>query len=220
MRLLLASLVLALCMGGVASAEQGHKYDWLCDPVMSWTVSSGTPTQDTYSGERWPSCYLGRGGSDTVDLGGRWQDRIFGGAGGDTINLGRGYDSAIGNSGHDEIYGEKQIDVLYGGSGNDLLDGGPGHDSLFGGGFCQETWYFGFLPHSQPDSLRPTVACGWGGSDTLRGGEGDDWLWESNSDNHGDGLPDHLDGGPGYDYCAVEPGIDTWTDCEVVRELA
>lgn len=130
-----------------------------------------------------------------------------------------------GLEGADTLISEgRQKDFLYGGPGHDLLEGHknlediPSSDDLFGGGFCRETGYYGFektaAREGWPDPS--TLPCNLDGADVLRGGAGDDWLWESNSDLTGDGRVDTLHGGPGYDVCVAE-AIDTVRECEDVR---
>jgi Ca2+-binding RTX toxin-like protein len=146
---------------------------------------------------------LGTGGDDV----------LRGGPVGGGLNGMRGDDRVLGNDGKD---------IAYGGRGSDFVRGGrnAAHstDDLFGGGFCSETGYYGFQRTAEqkgwPDPS--TIPCGVDGPDILNGGPGRDWLWESNSDNHGDGQIDVLDGGPGFDVCVAE-AEDIVVDCEDVR---
>jgi Ca2+-binding RTX toxin-like protein len=92
-------------------------------------------------------------------------------------------------------------DVLSGGSGEDLVAGGAGNDELDGGGGVDILR----ADHSGvgPDSVGPCSA-GPGsppGTNTLRGGLGDDLL-------AGDDGRDTLIGGPGDDYAFGRPGND------------
>lgn len=133
---------------------------------------------------------------------------------------GADYHAANGHGGDDEIFGGRSKDILYGGEGNDLVVGyqsGRGNsDDLFGGDFSCESENYGFP--GWPDG---TYTCedyppGIDGADVLKGGGGKDWLWESNSDVHGDGAHDRLNGGPGFDVCVLE-ATDTQRNCEDVR---
>lgn len=130
-----------------------------------------------------------------------------------------------GLGGNDTLISEgRQKDFLYGGEGDDLLEGHknlegiPSSDDLFGAGFCRETGYYGFERTAERESWPDpaTLDCNIDGADVLRGGAGDDWLWESNSDQTGDGQVDLLHGGPGFDVCVAE-AIDTVRECEDVR---
>jgi Ca2+-binding RTX toxin-like protein len=181
-------------------------------PKRYYTVVSGTAGADAYTFPESPVpwvCYFALGDADRI-TGSTWIDTAILGPGNDTANMRGGADSVDGNGGSDVIDGGAGgPTVLFGGYGNDTLTGGGAEDDLFGGEVCSETTYWGFTGNPS------TAACGNGGSDHLYGAGGNDWLWESNSDNTGDGSYDYLDGGAGNDYCAVE-STDTAVNCETV----
>lgn len=215
MALIVAAAALAVWAAPTAGAVTiPHRADYC--PASWYVVHVGTNGPDTYtvgvpSVAKWP-CYFGAGGADHV-TGSTWIDAIVGGGGADVLNGRGGADSIDGQGGNDTVSTTGAPGVLYGGNGSDTVTGGPGEQDIFGGGVCTETSYWGFGGGPSTDP------CNVGdGSDHLYGMGGDDWLWESNSDQHGDGVVDYLDGGPGNDFCAAE-AIDVVTGCETVERL-
>jgi Ca2+-binding RTX toxin-like protein len=179
-------------------------------------IAHGTTSRDVvnlHDGSGFDDCYDARDGNDDVFAQGGL-DNVWGGNGNDLLDGGAGGDGMNGEAGTDELIGRDGHDTMYGGGGNDTLSAQEGPDDLFGGGFCNETDHYGF--DSFPEYDVTNVPCGGGGSDVLQGGPGNDWLWESNSDQVGDNEVDQLWGGGGYDICTIE-AIDTAVDCEEVH---
>ncbi len=171
------------------------------DTISNFERVHGSKYADSLTGgDSGPAAHnelLGRGGNDTLK-GGGGNDTLEGGAGADSLDGGAGKDvleyrssdagvkvdlrngtasegHAAGDtiSGFEHVTGSKHNDRLQGDSGDNKLKGLSGNDSLW------TDWPL------------------WGdrvggGADTLEGGEGDDWLFDS-----GDTAADRLDGGPG-----------------------
>ena len=171
------------------------------DTISNFERVHGSNHADSLTGgDSGPAAHnelLGRGGNDTLK-GGGGNDTLEGGAGADSLDGGDGKDvleyrssdagvkvdlrngtasggHAAGDtiSGFEHVTGSKHSDRLQGDSGDNNLKGLSGNDSLWG------DW-----------SLWGDRVGG--GADTLEGGEGDDWLFDS-----GDTAADRLDGGPG-----------------------
>ena len=141
--------------------------------------------------------------------GGRGDDDIKGGSNVDTINGDDGQDALLGYGGNDRINGGLGEDILQGLQGNDIMDGGAGNDVLTG------DWDTG------PLDLY--------GADTLRGGPGDDRLFQSSVtvtdiEDHilawaPDGKKDVLDCGDGNDQAwgNVNTDHDVFRNCETIH---
>lgn len=168
------------------------------------------------------------GGADNV-TGGTGDDVIGGGIGTDTLSGGDGNDTLLGGDNADTLNGDADDDYLVGGDGNDIMDGGTENDTLDGsdgddtldGGDGDDILYGG----SGSDTLRggngsdfiyalrdPYDDLGPGESDrdtgvsnTLLGGDGDDWLYG------GEGN-DIFDGGAGNDRMIGEPSYSVDDD--------
>ncbi len=153
--------------------------------------------------------------------GGFGADRIEGSWGDDTLlgngvywtnwnNPAHGYwsRSYTGADDGDTILGGSGHDFINGNAGLDSLDGGPGNDTIYGGQ-NEGAWTAG-KTRTNTIHLRE-------GHDTLKGGEGDDWM-------NGNMGRDILHGGPGFDWIRGgqdedllygEAGWDTlWGDLE------
>lgn len=207
-----AALLLTLPVLLPVAAHASHA-SWACEPGIAWTIKHGTNSADTWTGAGSSLyCYDAMDGNDNI-TGGTNQDNILLGGGVDVANGRDQRDGINGESGQDDISGSGGSDRLYGGSGIDTVRGGDGADNLFGGGFCQETGYWGFN-----STLTNTITCWNDAGDTLLAGAGDDWVWDSNSDIHGDGAVDTVDGGSGFDICVVE-AIDIVSNCEQINLL-
>ena len=194
---------------------------WVVHDESIYHLTDGGNDWTGVNGGAFDDCVDGKAGADTMD-GAGGGDNLWGGLGNDTIRGGAYGDAIIGEDGADLIRGEGGGDRLYGGTWDDELIGGDGADNLFGGGFCNETDHWGFDSFGDsflgPRYDETNIPCGWGGADTLRGGEGDDWIWESNTDGNiatGDGYVDVVEGGAGFDICKVE-AIDIVSGCEEV----
>tara|TARA_R110002096_G_scaffold280294_1_gene474426 strand:- start:807 stop:6806 length:6000 start_codon:yes stop_codon:yes gene_type:complete len=149
-------------------------------------------------------------------------DQIIGNGGNDYLNGGDGNDQLSGGDGADRLVGGEGADSLSGGAGNDTLyvdaqdtkiDGGEGTDSVRVQGedgvkvdmtdASIERAYGGAGDDSfdASDSTDAVYEYGYGGDDTLTGGDGNDYL------NGGDGN-DQLSGGDGADRLVGGEGDD------------
>jgi Ca2+-binding RTX toxin-like protein len=145
--------------------------------------------------------------SSNVISGGPDSDYVRGGQKDDTINGDAGQDILHGYGGNDKISGGIDDDVLQGLQGSDRLDGGDGSDVLVG------DWDTGPL--------------NFYGADDLKGGPGDDFLFQSAISASGpitpttpDGFKDILDCGDGNDeaWGNVNTDHDVFKNCEVVHK--
>ncbi|XWX05595.1 hypothetical protein VZO05_15655 (plasmid) [Aggregatilineales bacterium SYSU G02658] len=109
---------------------------------------------------------------------GSGNDTLIGSAGNDLIFGNDGHDSIMGGDGDDTIWGGAGNDIIFGGSGDDEIRGGLGSDTVFGG--------------MGNDTFIETAADG--GSDSYRGGDGDDLFLMVL-----DGFSDLFFGDAGYD---------------------
>ncbi len=140
-------------------------------------------------------------------IGGSGNDRVSAGAGNDFVNAGAGDDVVVGDAGNDSIIGLDGNDTIYGGDGIDSISSGEGEDSINGGN--QADWIFAAGGNDrivetetrQIDARGQSTDSGnfidagdgndyveavWnsqfsGKNDTVRGGRGDDYLFD-----HGD----------------------------------
>lgn len=189
------------------------------------TYSHGTIGDDV--GDFYPfedgQCWWARAGNDSFNAGNQGYNLAFGGPGSDALNGHFGNDSLNGGPNTDTLTGGTSKDYLYGGGGSDYIDGGPSgpgsSDDLFGGGFCRETGYYGFVEGSGGGGNTPDLPCSNDLGDTIKGGPGIDYIWESNSDRVGDGHVDIIDGGDHKDVCIVE-SIDVVSNCETIITIA
>ena len=178
---------------------------------------SGPAAHNELLGRGGDDTLKGGGGNDTLE-GGAGADRLVGGAGKDVLEY-RSSDAEVGVSlrngtasgghaagdtisGFEHVTGSEHNDTLTGDSGDNKLKGLGGNDELWG------DWPL------------------WGdrvggGADTLEGGEGDDWLYDS-----GDTAADRLDGGPGdhdvvsYLYSPTSVKVDLSTNPVTASEGA
>lgn len=184
-----------------------------CNSTLVMQVSQGTDEADEWVGTYDHDCVDLRLGRDDGQ-GKSGTDNVLAGGGPDTLDGGGYLDGMNGQNGDDSLVGGQGNDILYGGDGDDTVVGGGGHDSLFGGDFSRASDYYGFnWPGPQCEVYPECEEARGDAGDTLDGGDGDDWLWESNSDHVSDDVVDYLDGGPGYDYCAYGPE-DVAVNCE------
>lgn len=148
----------------------------------------------------------GTAGSDNLaDTQGN--DTVYALGSGDTISAGNGSDILYGGAGWDYVVGGYGADILYGWTGSDWLDGGAGDDEVYGwkgddlvdGGTGNDKVY---------GSAGNDAVYGFDGADELYGWTGSDFLYSA-----GDGSPDGVFGGPGYDICVVEE-LDSAVGCE------
>lgn len=192
-----------------------------CDTdYFSWDIKHYGDTANTIdrSSSAVPVCYDMGLGADTM-TGSSFTDNLFGRDGNDELSGGPSLDNLHGGLGADDLFGDGGNDIMYGSYGNDELNGGNGNDSLFGGGWCNASDHYNFDSYISGYDVT-TIPCAWGGQDILIGGDGNDWIWESNTDGPvSDGVYDEIYGGAGTnDYCAVGPE-DFVTGCETVVEL-
>jgi Ca2+-binding RTX toxin-like protein len=139
--------------------------------------------------------------------GGGDSDYIRGGNADDTINGGDGQDILHGYNGNDTIRGGIGDDILQGLQGNDIIYGGDGNDVLVG-----------------DHDIGPISSFG---ADILKGGPGDDTLFQNGVGSEpprtpitSDGFKDILDCGDGIDeaFVNVNTDHDEFKNCEVVHK--
>lgn len=106
----------------------------------------------------------GTSGSETL-FGTVGNDRIQGQGGNDTIFGSEGVNNLQGGDGDDLIYGGSQRDTIFGGFGNDTIYASEGNNAVFGD-FGNDTIYTG--------SGNDFIDGGFGGSDTIFLGGGQD----------------------------------------------
>ena len=146
---------------------------------------------------------IGNGGNDYLN-GGASNDQLSGGDGNDTLIGGEGSDSLSGGAGNDTLYVDAKDTKIDGGEGTDSVRvqgedgvkvdmtessierayGGDGDDTFDASGSSENVYEYGY-----------------GGDDTLTGGDGNDYL------NGGDGN-DQLSGGDGADRLIGGEGND------------
>lgn len=175
---------------------------------------TGTPADETLTGDTGNDILNGGGGADTLE-GLDGDDRLDSGQvydpvakvwrkddKGDRLDGGRGNDTLQGGAGADILLGGEGDDKLTGGGGKDLLQGGDGKDELRSG-----------LVY---DPLTRTSARDDAG-DRLEGGDGDDLLVGGASHDVLLGGPgnDHLGGGGGHDLLMGGDGDDRLESSEV-----
>ncbi|MGQ0431637.1 MAG: prealbumin-like fold domain-containing protein [Microthrixaceae bacterium] len=199
---------------GTDSLTGGTGDDWLHGDDDNDTIDAGTGN-DLASGDGGNDVVFGRGGNDHVSgdggddsvLGEDGVDRVTGGSGDDVVSGGDGDDHAGTNIrvnhplqgaaqlGAAGVFGEDGADTVIGGSGGDSLFGGSGNDRAFGGDGDDD-------------------AFGGSGRDYLSGGADNDVLYadDPGSPEEGDGLPDGLRGGPGFDTLFGQAGNNITTE--------
>lgn len=178
---------------------------------------------------------------DTI-FGAPGNDQMDGRRGNDCLVGDEGLDTAIGNTGSDVIFGNTETDLLSGRDGNDRIFGGPGNEATDqGGGLAGGKGKDQLFGESGNDELsggpKGDTLVGGNDNDLLNGGEGDDTLDDSLrfADNPGQNrfiggpeddeidavngrLDKKIDGGPGFDECAVDDNDTKIRNCEIVRE--
>ncbi|MRV76085.1 DUF4214 domain-containing protein [Duganella sp. FT92W] len=121
---------------------------------------TGTSGDDHLIGSAWDDVLSGGDGRDDL-RGGNGNDRLDGGAGNDYINDSGGNNTLLGGDGNDSLsaagFDESDVNLLDGGMGDDWLDASHGISTQLGG--------------AGDDNL--TI---WGGSGTLDGGDGNDFI--------------------------------------------
>lgn len=174
-------------------------------------VLFGLRGEDLLDGGDGADQLVGGPGVDTI-YGGAGDDQIWGDGedggifapdGSDVVYGGAGNDIVQGFDGNDQLFGEDDNDTLYGDFGADVVEGGAGDDGLYGQGF----FFSGGIPllNFFDD----------GASDTLRGGDGNDYLNAAAGNDilEGGAGADTLEGEAGADYLTGGDGDDSlWGD--------
>lgn len=219
-------LVDPIMLYAFGSRETGS---WVLQESISIEVQAGDGADTVYGGGG-ADLLLGGAGNDRL-LGGSGADTIEGGAGRDTIDAqrgddlilgGEGHDIASGGSGNDTLFGGAGNDTLYGFVGDDVVEGGAGRDVLIGdvgadlmiggsgrdlldGGDGDDILWSDFAPGQEEGAADPE-----GNHDTIRGGDGNDWMDLGNGQNLGDGGDgnDTMQGGVGDDILLGFAGDD------------
>lgn len=169
--------------GGGGSSSQNNAPD---------PTQEGDDDPNALTGTNFDDVIFGREGDDTIDggigndyldgnadndelIGGIGDDTLRGGLGDDSLSGGSGQDSLLGFGGVDTLEGGEGDDYLRGGGDNDIVTGGLGNDTVIGGedddtvsGILGEPGDFPTSDLDGADTLQ-----GWGGSDTIILGNGD-----------------------------------------------
>ena len=131
-------------------------------------------------------------GGENRLVGDAGNDTLVGAAGNDLLRGGVGDDVLIGNGGDDALFGDEENDSIAAGDGDDTVDGGEGTDAMAGGEGVDLIGYFLRDEPVQIDLFGGTAgsdgedddlagdfenAIGGGGSDTLFGDDGDNFLF-------------------------------------------
>lgn len=153
------------------------------------TVNLNTHSADRTLGVWGFENVTGGWGNDTI-TGDVWNNVIRGGGGNDTLYGDAGADVLLGEAGNDRLFGSWGRDFLIGGIGVDELDGGPEEDILVAGTTNRDgdttalkdilgVWRSTTLDYGQRMAdIRGRMAVYVDSDrDTLRGGDGYDWLW-------------------------------------------
>jgi Ca2+-binding RTX toxin-like protein len=183
--------------------------------------ATGSPFNDTITGNDSPN-------------------RLNGGDGNDTLNGGVGNDALNGGNGNDDLHGQTDNDALNGGSGvgtdADVIDGGTGVDTVsystrtanvtvtIGAGANDgenlegdnvfagvEKVTGGKGNDTITGDVSPETLTGGPGDDTMNGGGGADLL-------SGQGGDDTLTGGPAKDILSGGPGADVFHTSDGVKD--
>lgn len=211
-----------------------------CVPL---TPCDGTNDNDTMNGSNQMDQMNGLDGKDKMS-GNGGQDNMKGGGGIDTINGGNGTDwidelldtsnnvlsggndtdTIKGGNAVDTINGDDGDDFLYGYGGNDRIRGGTGHDILQG--LAASDRLEGGVGNDVLVGDWDTGPISFYGADDLKGGPGDDLLFQSAVSTSGpitvttpDGFKDVLDCGDGNDeaWGNINTDHDVFRNCEVVH---
>jgi Ca2+-binding RTX toxin-like protein len=126
----------------------------------------------------------GYGGYDHI-VGGEGDDTIYGGTEGDNLYGRNGNDVIYGEDGFENIYADAGDDTVYGGAGYDQINGGTGNDLVYAG----------------DSDDRININAG----DTVYGGEGDDYFWQSRNEWLTYGPDVFLYGGSGGEEAVLDP---------------
>jgi Ca2+-binding RTX toxin-like protein len=157
-----------------------------------------------------------------------YNDTITGDAGANTLSGQAGSDTIVGGAGDDHLAGAGGDDLLRGEAGNDWIDGGNGTDTVSysnapgsvtvnlsgypanATGGAGTDWLF-FLENVTGSSYADTI-IGSSAANVLKGGAGNDMLFALGGDDLLDGQDgiDTLDGGTEIDTCLGE----TLANCE------
>lgn len=182
----------------------------------------GRQGDDTLGGGDESDLLHGGQGNDVL-LGREGDDLMFGGVGNDVMTGHEGDDTLTGGDGNDSFYGSAGNDVFYIDAGDSTFDGGADYDTAYIEGDTGMTLNLystsieevhgsevGADNLNAQNKTENVVIYGYGGADTINGGNGNDYL----SGGAGvDGLlaragNDTLDGGAGADTLSAYEGDD------------
>jgi Ca2+-binding RTX toxin-like protein len=159
------------------------------------------------------------GGNDSI-AGSAFNDFIFAGSGDDTVNAGDGNDVVVADTGTDNVNAGNGDDTVYA-DNTDTIQGGAGRDALFitgigpaGLNVNTATAGFEFVIDVTQNGGNDTINGGsatanlevyaQGGTDTVTGGTGIDFLWGGTGN-------DTIVGNDNNDTLVGEAGADTLT---------
>jgi Ca2+-binding RTX toxin-like protein len=169
---------------------------------------TGSSNADQLIGNAAANTLDGLGGSNDNLEGGAGPDILRGGAGGDFLNGQDGNDLLSGQDGNDTLNGGNGDDVTLGGAGGDIENGDAGQDTL------------GAQRHPVKASLFSTPPTDDSGSDTFKGGDGNDLVLTADgvADTVIDcGLPNPPEFGETAKIDLLDPNP---ANCEIVEQAA
>ncbi len=164
-------------------------------------VISGGAGDDRIWGEDGNDVIRGDLDDDITDPDDRFDMGTGSTTGNDWLYGGRGSDAMFGNGGNDHLYGGSAGDYLFGNDGDDVIEGAAGRDAIFGDDGEVTIFESGdaILPSGtytastfDPRTLRTINAASSTGTDTITGGQDDDFIF----------------GGSGSDIITGEGGAD------------
>jgi hypothetical protein len=218
----MADLIFGGGGGDVVFGGNGNDTVYLGDgnDIFEDNYQSGQFGSDTVFGESGNDELNGRWGDDYID-GGDGNDLIFGGQGNDTLLGGSGFDTIRGGEGDDEITISGGTDQVFGELGNDVINYVSGVAQIFGGG-GYDTLNFSSSSEgvslgsnrniliqgqlvSEYADVELVIGSGFqdrigasGAVTTVRGGDGNDYIWSENKPGNS------LFGENGDDYITIE----------------
>ena len=147
----------------------------------------------------------GGGGKDSL-IGAAGNDQMHGGTGDDTLDGAEGDDKMCGGGGNDEMKGGAGVDAMSGNGDDDNLvgstDGSTGDTMNGNGGRDYMIGDDGSLTRDAGNNVSANVVGGTaGGTDTMKGGPGRDFMW-------GQGAVDTMNGNTGNDEMHGGPADD------------
>jgi Ca2+-binding RTX toxin-like protein len=208
-------------LGGQAQGDTLTSIEIVVGSALGDTLEGGG-SADTLRGGLGRDGIYGFGGNDVIQGGDETGDGdiLAGGAGEDQVFGGAGHDVIYGEAGADQLFGEAGVDLLYVDAQDTLVSGGADADYLavadVAGGSWSATDIENWIGHNGADTFTVTGAAmlvymqGFGGADTLLGGNAGDYLFGGDGGDliAGSGGNDNLYGGAGADSLFGDDGSD------------